>query len=85
MGSKPSKQDPFSRAETWLRQRKDAKIDAHDSSARSLLVRWPSLPSPFVEDIAQRTSCVPKMLYTEVHEQLNAGAHCWHCASIMMD
>ena len=49
MGSKPSKQDPFSRAETWLRQRKDAKIDAHDSSARSLLVRWPSLPSPFVE------------------------------------
>ncbi len=39
MGSKPSKQDPFSRAEVWLRQRKDAKIDAHDSSARSLLVR----------------------------------------------
>ncbi|BDA49708.1 probable chaperone protein dnaJ C76, chloroplastic [Coccomyxa sp. Obi] len=37
MSSKSGKSDPFSRAETWLRQRKDAKIHALESSARSLL------------------------------------------------
>ena len=39
MSSKSGKSDPFSRAEVWLRQRKDAKIHALESSARSLLVR----------------------------------------------
>lgn len=37
MSSKSGKSDPFSRAEVWLRQRKDAKIHALESSARSLL------------------------------------------------
>lgn len=38
MGSKPSKQDPFARAESWLRQRRDAKIDLKDASLSSLVV-----------------------------------------------
>lgn len=38
MGSKPSKQDPFARAESWLRQRRDAKIDLRDASLSSLVV-----------------------------------------------
>lgn len=50
MGSKPSKQDPFTRAEVWLKQRKDAKIDAYDSSARSLLVSSVSLPLTSILD-----------------------------------
>ncbi len=51
MSSKSGKSDPFSRAEVWLRQRKDAKIDALESSARSLLVRVK--PSSWVAELQE--------------------------------
>ena len=38
--SKPGKTDPFMRAESWLRQRKTAKVDELGAaSAKSMLVR----------------------------------------------
>ena len=39
--SKPGKTDPFMRAESWLRQRKSAKIhELGAASAKSMLVRY---------------------------------------------